>query len=280
MSSSSRGYYHKSGDSGVGSLSDHDSLAANAGGYAGDYGQSSSARRLDQTKLEFERLKAVNTQLEADKQSLKVQNQELKSAMRELQERIKNYKEDNTALSDDLHELRDLNEKLHIENGVLREDVRRLRSSPPRESPPSTSTSSSSGLRRRDSKRSSPSQKEEKERDQRLRDRLDGKTDKGPPSSTSGSSGHSGRTRRPSVIVTMPAVSVPPSSSRSQPLYVPSPSRNSPAMSPSPHVANASTPRTPVNPAYAGYADPSYFDTEQGSGDYVHEPLPHRQAKR
>jgi hypothetical protein len=271
----SRGY-HKSPDSGVGSLSDHDGLATNPGAYAvpPEYGQpSSSSRRLDQALLDIERLKA-------DKQNLYVQNQELKVELRDIKEHALKLEEHASKLKED-------NTILNSECKRLREDNHLLRSSPPRDSAASISTSSSSGLRRRDSKRGSPSQREEVELDQRLRDRLGGKTDKktekGPSSSTSAQSGHSGHSRdsgrsrrdsfagaRPSVIVSLP--DGPPNSSRSQGLYAHSP------VIPSPHVANASTPRTPATYAYR---ETSYFDPDQGSGDYVHEPLPReRQTKR
>lgn len=276
-------HYHKSPDSGVGSLSDHDGLATNPGAYAAppDYGQpsassSSSSRRLDQALLDIERLKA-------DKQNLVVQNQELKVELRDVKEHNTKLKEDNTILSGNLREAEKDCKKLRTDNEYLREDIRNLRSSPPRDSAASTSTSSSSGLRRRESKHGSPGQKEEVER---LRDRLGGKTEKGPPSSTSatsghsGHSGHSGRSRRDSFasgsarpVVVVPMPDGPPNASRSHSLYA-----HSPVMTPSPHLANASTPRTPASYAYGGT---SYFGAEQPSGDYVHEPLPReRQTKR
>ncbi|KAH6676127.1 hypothetical protein F5X68DRAFT_39034 [Plectosphaerella plurivora] len=273
--------YHKSPDSGVGSLSDHDGLATNPGAYAAppDYGQpstssSSSSRRLEQALLDIERLKA-------DKQNLVVQTQELKVQLRDVKDHNAKLKEDNTILSTNLREVEKECKKLRTDNEFLKDDVRALRSSPP---PASTSTSSSSGLRRRDSKHGGSGQREEVERDQRLRERLGGKTEKGPPSSTSAQSGHSGhsghstRSRRDSIasgsannrpVVLVPMPDGPPNASRSHGLYA-----HSPVMTPSPHVANASTPRTPASYAYGGS---SYFagaEQPSASGDYVHEPLP------
>lgn len=286
----SRGH-HRATDSGVGSLSDYDSITANPDrDYTTqprhDYGGSSSSRH----RLDMDRLRAANTQLEADKQALQVQYKEAKQHLREAQSRADKYKEDNKALLEKIHRWEEHSNRLKEDNDDLR---RQLRGSPPRDptaGPPARD--SAPHIRRRDSKRVTPPRDlvEDDGMDQRLRDRLDGKTSD-MASSTSGGSGHSGhssgRTRRdsyvgsshtgrPAVVVSVPHTSLPPSSSRSQTVYIPSSARTSSPLSPNQY---ASTPRTTMSPGFPGYAEPAYFDPVSQGGDYVHEPLP-KERKR
>ncbi|EGY20002.1 uncharacterized protein VDAG_02018 [Verticillium dahliae VdLs.17] len=300
-SSSPKSHHHKASDSGVGSLSDQDSLAANPDGNftAQGYQQQSQSPRalreaLDAARFDLDLWKQKYRELEEDLRVARSDHRDLDASFRALSLNNSLLEADQKTHATSIRKLQDALRDKADEADRLREDLRRFRHSPPQE--PNVSAPLGPGpsfsprvpsdhkLPRTESDRKEK-HREEKERhaeDKRLRSRFDNKEEKGPSSShsansgysgQSGHSGHSGRSRRTSYIepfgpghrsvANEPAVQNP----RSGRDYVPygASSGGRPVGS-----TSTSTPRSVQVPRYAaGYSNSvSYDESEFETGDY------------
>ncbi|KAM0284517.1 hypothetical protein ACHAQH_001883 [Verticillium albo-atrum] len=300
--SSPKGHHHKASDSGVGSLSDQDSLAANPDRVftAQDYQQQSQSPRalreaLDNSRFELGQWKERYRELEADLHVSRSEHRNLDASFRALSERNTLLENEQKANAVTIRALREVAQEKAKEADSLRENLRRLRHSPPQE--PNISVPLGPGPSRASPETKLPraeSSKKDKHRDEkarhaedkeRLRSRFDNKDEQGPSSSHSGHSGHSGRSghsghsRRESYIEPFghggkPVAIESLRSGRDYVTYSTSSTRP-------PIVTSSSTPRSPLVPPYAAPYNETVFydDSEHEHGDYVAHPLPEKKHK-
>lgn len=168
--SSPRGHHHKTSDSGVGSLSDQDSYAANPDRTftAQDYHHQSQdpaalIEALKAADYELSKWKNKCKALEKDLQDARVEHRGLDASYRALVDRNDNLEEDNKSLSEERH-------RLQRQNDDLREEARRFRNSPPRERDTREREPREREAREREPREREPRERETREREPRERE--------------------------------------------------------------------------------------------------------------
>ncbi|EEY15429.1 predicted protein [Verticillium alfalfae VaMs.102] len=139
-SSSPKSHHHKASDSGVGSLSDQDSLAANPDGNFTAQGyqqqsQSSHALReaLDAARFDLDLWKQKYRELEEDLRVARSDHRDLDASFRALSLKNSLLEADQKTHATSIRKLQDALRDKADEADRLREDLRRFRHSPPQE---------------------------------------------------------------------------------------------------------------------------------------------------